>query len=76
MRDLGLQGARCEKKVRTTIRDDGQERAGDLPPPAENRPGHAPDSMTAPTEWASMPITIMRRAARWSASPGGLMSAG
>jgi putative transposase len=30
MRDLGLEGARRGKKVRTTIRDDGQERAGDL----------------------------------------------
>ncbi|GAA2439166.1 hypothetical protein GCM10010405_23140 [Streptomyces macrosporus] len=30
MRDLGLQGARRGKKIRTTIRDDGQERAGDL----------------------------------------------
>ncbi|WP_310591799.1 hypothetical protein [Streptomyces resistomycificus] len=31
--------------------------------------GHARDNMTAPTEWASMSITIVR-AARWSASPG------
>lgn len=30
MRDLGLEGARCGKKIRTTIRDDGQERAADL----------------------------------------------
>jgi transposase InsO family protein len=30
MRDLGLEGARRGKKIRTTIRDDGQERAGDL----------------------------------------------
>ncbi|MFE7762847.1 IS3 family transposase [Streptomyces sp. NPDC057438] len=30
MRDLGLEGARRGKKVRTTIRDDGQDRAGDL----------------------------------------------
>jgi putative transposase len=30
MRELGLQGARRGKKIRTTIRDDGQERAGDL----------------------------------------------
>ncbi|TLQ46356.1 IS3 family transposase [Streptomyces marianii] len=30
MRDLGLQGARRGKKIRTTIRDDGQDRAGDL----------------------------------------------
>ncbi|MFE6619700.1 hypothetical protein [Streptomyces sp. NPDC057740] len=29
--------------------------------------GHARDSMSAPTEWASMPITVVR-AARWSAS--------
>ncbi|MFD7490352.1 IS3 family transposase, partial [Streptomyces mirabilis] len=28
MRDLGLEGARRGKKIRTTIRDDGQERAG------------------------------------------------
>lgn len=30
MRDLDLEGARRGKKIRTTIRDDGQERAGDL----------------------------------------------
>ncbi|MDA4893423.1 IS3 family transposase [Streptomyces sp. MS2A] len=30
MRDLGLEGARRGKKIRTTIRDDGQERAADL----------------------------------------------
>ncbi|MEU0451437.1 IS3 family transposase [Streptomyces tendae] len=30
MRDLGLQGARRGKKIRTTIRDDGNERASDL----------------------------------------------
>ncbi len=30
MRDLGLEGARHGNKIRTTIRDDGQERAGDL----------------------------------------------
>ncbi|GGS98903.1 hypothetical protein GCM10010270_83620 [Streptomyces violaceus] len=30
MRDLGLEGARRGKKIRTTIPDDGQERAGDL----------------------------------------------
>lgn len=30
MCDLGLQGARRGKKIRTTIRDDGRERAGDL----------------------------------------------
>jgi putative transposase len=30
MRDRGLQGARRGKKLRTTIRDDGHERAGDL----------------------------------------------
>ncbi|WP_318219337.1 IS3 family transposase [Streptomyces sp. SCL15-6] len=30
MRDLGLEGARRGKKVRTTIRDDGHERACDL----------------------------------------------
>ena len=30
MRDLGLEGARRGKTIRTTIRDDGQERAGDL----------------------------------------------
>ncbi|WP_405531042.1 IS3 family transposase [Streptomyces canus] len=29
-RDLGLEGARRGKKIRTTVRDDGQERAGDL----------------------------------------------
>ncbi|MGW0876412.1 IS3 family transposase [Streptomyces sp. NPDC002740] len=28
MRDLGLEGARRGKKIRTTIRDDGQEGAG------------------------------------------------
>lgn len=28
MRGLGLEGARRGKKIRTTIRDDGQERAG------------------------------------------------
>lgn len=30
MRELGLQGARRGKRVRTTVRDDGHERAGDL----------------------------------------------
>ncbi|KOV91479.1 hypothetical protein ADL02_12875 [Streptomyces sp. NRRL WC-3723] len=30
MRDLGLEGARRGRKIRTTIRDDGHERAGDL----------------------------------------------
>ncbi|MFI8305086.1 IS3 family transposase [Streptomyces sp. NPDC085927] len=30
MRDFGLQSVRRGKKIRTTIRDDGQERAGDL----------------------------------------------
>ncbi|MFQ6144665.1 IS3 family transposase [Streptomyces seoulensis] len=30
MRDLGLEGARRGKKIRTTIRDDGHERASDL----------------------------------------------
>ncbi|MET9499828.1 IS3 family transposase [Streptomyces sp. NPDC006552] len=30
MRDLGLQGARRGKKIRTTVRDDGNERASDL----------------------------------------------
>jgi DNA end-binding protein Ku len=30
MRDLGLEGVRRGKKIRTTIRDDGQERAADL----------------------------------------------
>ena len=30
MRDLGLQGARRGKKIRTTIRDDGHDRAADL----------------------------------------------
>jgi putative transposase len=30
MRDLGLQGARRGKKIRTTVRDDGHERAADL----------------------------------------------
>jgi putative transposase len=30
MRDLGLEGARRGKKIRTTIRDDGHERACDL----------------------------------------------
>ncbi|WP_037664839.1 IS3 family transposase, partial [Streptomyces griseofuscus] len=30
MRDLGLEGARRGKKIRTTIRDDGHDRAGDL----------------------------------------------
>ncbi|WP_425587768.1 IS3 family transposase [Streptomyces plumbiresistens] len=30
MHDLGLEGARRGKKIRTTIRDDGQERAADL----------------------------------------------
>ncbi|WP_344396478.1 hypothetical protein [Streptomyces vastus] len=30
MRGLGLQGARRGKKIRTTIRDDGHERAADL----------------------------------------------
>ncbi len=30
MSDLGLEGARRGKKIRTTVRDDGQDRAGDL----------------------------------------------
>ncbi|GAA3898272.1 hypothetical protein GCM10022207_78280 [Streptomyces lannensis] len=30
MRDLGLQGARRGRKIRTTVRDDGHERAADL----------------------------------------------
>ncbi len=30
IRDLGLEGARRGKKIRTTIRDDGHERASDL----------------------------------------------
>ncbi|MGW2642960.1 IS3 family transposase [Streptomyces sp. NPDC001348] len=30
MRDLGLEGARRGKKIRTTLRDDGHERAADL----------------------------------------------
>jgi putative transposase len=30
MRGLGLQGARCGRKVRTTVRDERHERAGDL----------------------------------------------
>ncbi|MFF4696461.1 IS3 family transposase [Streptomyces chattanoogensis] len=30
MGDLGLEGARRGKKIRTTVRDDGQDRAGDL----------------------------------------------
>ncbi|WP_417194136.1 DDE-type integrase/transposase/recombinase [Streptomyces stelliscabiei] len=30
MRDLGLEGARRGKKIRTTVRDDGHDRAADL----------------------------------------------
>ncbi|MDO0930036.1 IS3 family transposase [Streptomyces sp. TG1A-8] len=30
MRDLGLEGARRRKKIRTTVRDDGHDRAADL----------------------------------------------
>jgi hypothetical protein len=42
MRDLGLEGARRGKKVRTTIRDDGQDRAGEDGDPLETRPEPAP----------------------------------
>jgi putative transposase len=57
MRDLGLQGARRGKEIRTTVRDDGHQRAGDLlrrdfTAPAPNRRWVA--DFTYVTAWCGM----------------------